>query len=242
VPRPVGVVHEDRSAVLLGREACGSDGTVEDTTSCALGCHAQEARCNDLDPSNGLAPHLDLAVDATDIVLTDGAVIDTTSGSVTNGNGSGLSVSSAFDDAGRPVGIFVIRAKSFRAGDVTVRGDRALAIVSDGDVIIEGVLSVSAALKENGPGALPGAGCTGGQGTGGDAQWSGGGGGGFGTAGGSGAMLTVTRAAPAATSPERQHSSRCAADVLGALVARVCTAAQRQRHAAQAVAVGRSSS
>jgi hypothetical protein len=186
VPRPVGVVHEDRSAVLLGREACGSDGTVEDTTSCALGCHAQEARCNDLDPSNGLAPHLDLAVDATDIVLTDGAVIDTTSGSVTNGNGSGLSVSSAFDDAGRPVGIFVIRAKSFRAGDVTVRGDRALAIVSDGDVILEGVLSVSADLKENGPGALPEAGCTGEDGPGDGPQWAGGGGGGYGTAGGKG--------------------------------------------------------
>jgi hypothetical protein len=160
---------------------CGSTGQIEDERSCNLGCHAQEPRCNDLQPSNNLAAHLDLAASASDVVLSNGTVIDTTNGTV-----SGVSVSGAFDDAGRPVGIFVIRARSFQAGDVTVVGTRALAVVSDGDVLIEGVLSVSADVKVSGPGALPGANCNGGQGGISGARASGGGGGGFGTTGGNG--------------------------------------------------------
>jgi hypothetical protein len=51
------------------------------------------------------------------------------------------------------VGIFVVKVKSLSAGNISVVGDRALAIVADGEIVLDGVLSVDARSDVNGPGA-----------------------------------------------------------------------------------------
>lgn len=174
---PSTIVCEDGQLVM-----CDSTGNVAVTEPCALDCHPTEDRCNAADPSNALASHLDAAASASDLSLNDGAIIDTSAESITN-DGSLVAASTTLV-ASEPVDIFVVRVKSFTAGSVSVVGDRALAIVSDGPVVLYGHFSLSANLDENGPGAVLD--CAGESGTASGGSKSGSGGGGFGGAGGNG--------------------------------------------------------
>lgn len=177
-----------RADAFPEHDASAGDAATCNPADCPLGCHPTEPRCNDIDPSNGLAPYLDMAANGQDVVLTDGAVINTTEGTIVDGDGTGLVLSTSMDDAGRPVGIFVVMVKSLDASGITVVGDRALAIVSAGNITLRGVLSVSADQDVSGPGALVNDPiCRGENGEGVDGEENaGGGGGGFGTAGGHG--------------------------------------------------------
>ncbi len=164
---------------------CDATGMVASDTACLLGCFDAE-RCNKLDPSNGLAAHLDDAAQSLDdVVFVGSATIDTSAGSISDESGT-IALSIAVDLSG-PVEILVIRVKSLSAGDIDVVGTRALAIVSDGAIVIDGILDVSGVANVNGPGALLGdTACTGKNGSGSEGRWSAGAGGGFGSVGGGG--------------------------------------------------------
>jgi hypothetical protein len=166
---------------------CNADGTGELRTSCALGCFADELRCFDLDPSNGLGEYLDVADAEPELDLGVQAAIDTTRGTVTV-DGAPVPVTSFLHDAAPPIRVLVVGG--LVAQDVVVTGEPALAIVSDGDVAIDGHFSLSTTSSTPGPGALDADGCQGGDqvvdGDDGNTAASGAGGGGFGSSGGNG--------------------------------------------------------
>ncbi len=168
--------------------ACDGQGHVTNTEACALGCSDAAKRCNKVNPSNGLAGSFDEAATAADLTLSGAATIDTDAGTVMDTSGARAVLSSAIT-AGLPVGMFVLKVKSFTTGgNVTVVGTRALVIVAAGAVVINHVVSVSARTQINGPGSLVNdAACRGGVTASGNANgWAGGGGGGFGSVGGHG--------------------------------------------------------
>lgn len=173
---------------------CDATGQVPVETACALGCMGP-SRCADLDPSNGLAANLDSAATTFDVTFTGTATIDTSAGVISDESGA-LALSTEVITGG-PVDIFVIEVKSLTASDITVIGNRALAIVSDGDISISGVLDASADLNRPGAGALTSSStCLGGQGGVIDVRASGGGGGGFGQPGGQGGFGGVVGGTP----------------------------------------------
>lgn len=123
---------------------CDGDG-VSQVRNCALGCDENSERCVDVAPSNDLGSYLDQAAAAPDVVLTDGATIDTDAGTIENGDGALVEVPSfqiAAPEGGVAVRVFAVRSLSM--GDTAVNGARALAIVSDGDVLIDGIVRVLA--------------------------------------------------------------------------------------------------
>jgi len=167
------VCADDRTVV------CDASGTVTSMAACPVGCHPDGDRCNDIDPSNGLGAHLDDAAAAPDLVLTDGAVIDADDGQITDGDGSPLAVPTALvDGASGGVPVRVLIVASLRTGDLVIAGSPALAVVSAGDVLVEGTITVQSGriLDENPT-------CAGARG---DTCLAGGGGGGFGGRGGDG--------------------------------------------------------
>jgi len=163
---------------------CDADG-IGTVTTCGFGCAISGDRCNDLDPSNGLRTYLDQSANASPLVLSGNAIIDTSAGTITDGDGTVLTVATASVPA-TPVEILVVTVKSFEAANVKVRGTRALAIMSDGDVTIGGVMSVSAESYVPGPGSINTLDCTAMSGFANTSGGGGSGGGGYGSAGGQG--------------------------------------------------------
>jgi hypothetical protein len=131
---------------------CGSDGSPTRVINCALGCSDGVEKCIDVAPSNGLAGFLDLARDdaaSTDVVFTGTSTINTDTGAVTIG---GVATTVPTDVAN---GIRVYMFKSVEIpGTLKVSGSLSLALVSDGDVTITGVLDVSADGLTGGPGSI----------------------------------------------------------------------------------------
>lgn len=167
---------------------CDGQGHVTHTEACLLGCNDAAKRCNKVNPSNGFANSFDEASGASDLALDGPATIDTDAGTVIDSTGQ-RSVLGAAITVGLPVGVFVLKTKSFTTGgNVTVVGTRALVVVAAGDVTIKHVFSVSARTQNSGPGAiLDDNACAGGSTAGTTSSgWAGAGGGGFGTAGGRG--------------------------------------------------------
>lgn len=168
-------------ATLIVCDAEGQ-GTI---VTCGFGCAASGDRCRDLEPSNGLVAFLDQARTAPSLTLTGNAVIDTSAGTVTDGDGSPVTIQSSFV-VRSPVDLMVISTPSLDVANVTVRGSRALAIMVDGDAIVNGTLSISASQATSGPGALFNGGgpCLAFGGTQASDGTGGGGGGGYGSVGG----------------------------------------------------------
>ncbi|MDX2093251.1 MAG: hypothetical protein SFX73_35740 [Kofleriaceae bacterium] len=185
---------------------CDEAGNITDTSPCALGCNASAGRCKVVDPSNGLASHLDEAAAAPDLTLSGATTIDTTNQTIIDATGARV-VPTTTLTTGLPVEVFVVKVKSFTTnGNVTITGSRALAIVSDGPVLIRNLVTLSANGSTNGPGALTeDATCRGGSAPAGNVEGkAGGGGGGFGTAGGrggNGGNPLINGAAGGAVSP-----------------------------------------
>jgi hypothetical protein len=172
-----------------GAEVDGATETDANTVTCpddcALGCHATEGRCNTVDPSNGLASALDDAANATDLVLVGEATIDTDAGTITDTIGAKSPLTQTLTSG--PVPVFVVIAKSIATNKITVTGSRALALVADGIISIDGHVALDARSDAAGPGAmLDEAGCRGANSAQGTSGSPGAGGGGFGTAGGAG--------------------------------------------------------
>ena len=170
---------------------CDGLGQIDSTSTCPLGCHTSGTRCNDVDPSNGLATYLDMTPSGGDITLPSGSTIDTDTGQVRDDTNALVSVDSY--DVAAPtdgVAVRVLRVKSLSMGDVAVNGATALAIVSDGDITITGKLDVGGIHSLPGPGAYS---CAAGDFSKSGNEAAGSGGGGFassGREGGSTASLT----------------------------------------------------
>lgn len=173
---------------------CDADAVPIEQTPCPLACHDTEPRCNEIDPSNDLAMFLDMAVNAPAVVLTDGAIINT-DGTVTNGDGASVDIPSFFvSPVPDGVGITVFALRSLDAGIVDIEGGAAVAIVSDGDVHLEGTLSVAGDVGVAGPGAaFTTLDCNGGVGPAQENPFkgAGGGGGGYRSPGGRGGSVGV---------------------------------------------------
>ncbi len=170
---------------------CGSDGMSEVSIPCAYGCNLVAERCYDLDPSNNLGIYLDQTATAPNIVLSDGATIDTDTGAVVNGDSTAVTIPTQL--LGAPamgVSVRVLMVKSLTLNNVMVSGAAALAIVADGRIEVRGVLDLAGryAVSTSGPGVYPSCAAGNGNLVGDDA--SGGGGGGFGAAGGAGGQAS----------------------------------------------------
>jgi hypothetical protein len=158
---------------------CDASGRVASVTACAIGCHPEGARCNDVDPSNGLAVYLDDAAGAPDLVLGDGATINADDGQIVDGDGTALAVPTFLLDApdgGAPVRVLVVA--SLVTGNLVISGTPAVALISAGDVLAAGNIEVTAGRLSNEDDACAG--------QPGDTCLAGGGGGGFGGRGGDG--------------------------------------------------------
>lgn len=156
---------------------CNPDGMSEQEEICALGCEPTEMRCLTFDPSHGLGAHFESAASLPAAVLPDGARINTTTGAIVDATDLPIPVQSIVITQLAGPSIRVFLASSWTMGAATVSGDHAFAVVSDGDVVINGVLDASATRTNSGPGALQTGACVGG------ALSSGGGGAGNATAG-----------------------------------------------------------
>ncbi len=158
---------------------------VATVSTCGFGCASSNDRCSDLAPSNGLGTYLDQSATAQPLTLTGNASIDTTSGTVTNGDGSNVVVTSTMLPT-TPVPLMVVSVRSLDVGNVTVRGTRALAILVDGNATFHGTFSANATSFTPGPGSSLLVECDAGNGSANTNGGSGSGGGGFGGLGGSG--------------------------------------------------------
>jgi hypothetical protein len=175
---------------------CNAEGTAEVQETCALGCSSTTVRCNDVNPSNGIATQLDMAAAEPDLDLGATATVNTDDGTVlVDGNPVAVTSAVIFQDRGPAIRVFLVR--SLTARDVTSIGSNALAVVSTGDVKIGGVFSTSAfaALgmpSRPGPGRFNDGTCQGGNPAAGSVAFAGAGagGGGFGGAGGPGGFAT----------------------------------------------------
>lgn len=147
---PSTVVCDDATGVFT---SCSSAGIVELQFICSLGCASAVERCIEVDPVNGLAPSLDQARDlptSLNVVFTGASTVNTVTGVVFNGPTS-INVPS---DMVNGIRVFMLRSLTVPAG-VTLRvlpGGPAVAFAVGGDVLVEGLLDVSADLDAWGPG------------------------------------------------------------------------------------------
>jgi hypothetical protein len=195
IDAPPGGCEPNTSTCASGMETrCNGDGQLEAPVACALGCTTDGVRCLDVAPSNGLGAALDDTRTRLPLTLTNGAIINTRDGTVVDGNGAVLTVASdPFTADG--VAIRVFKVGSADLGNVTVQGDRPIAIVSNGPITIRGVVLLRGTGKVGGAGSR---GCAFNAGHGGSSQttnedyhYPGGGGAGYATVGGNGGSVNV---------------------------------------------------
>ncbi|MCE9572250.1 MAG: hypothetical protein K8W52_03760 [Deltaproteobacteria bacterium] len=181
---------------------CNASGVFDAPVACPLRC-ADDTRCTDISASNGLNAALDAAADRQAVTLGDGAVFDTSTGVVIDGNAASVVIPSVLvpqPNGAPPIRAFL--AKSMILGNARAKGANAFAIVADGVIELHGVLDAGAAGSDPGPGANTALACAGtatmltyDQSAG---EWGdGAGGAGHSTAGGSGGPGAATGTGPA---------------------------------------------
>lgn len=135
---------------------CSAAGTVESSTTCALGCAEAEVRCNLLAPSNGLAAELDLAGAGPAVVFDPAATattIDTDTGEIIHDGAPVIIPFALVAQADLPA-IRVFRVKSLIVRNpVRVIGGPAIAIVAEGGIELAAPLVVAGRGVVPGPGA-----------------------------------------------------------------------------------------
>ncbi|MCE9572197.1 MAG: hypothetical protein K8W52_03490 [Deltaproteobacteria bacterium] len=150
--------------------SCDANGDVVSSKACPLGCFQDQPRCTDVDPSNGLAPYLDLTTAVgVDLDLTDGAIIDTSTGAIKNGDGSSVVVTNTLIAApanGVPIRVFIVKSAHLRnvRFESTARPAPAFALVADGAISVAGSLDATGYIG-TAPGVMAAGPCTGSSGT-----------------------------------------------------------------------------
>ncbi len=132
---------------------CAADGKSTTTNTCALGCAADGTRCLTFEPSNGLGGALAMASGEPDVVLPSGAKIDTDLGTIVDGNGVPVAITSTLiaQTGGPNIRAFI--AHSMTVNDLSVHGAAALALVAPEAITIQGVVDAAAHASTAGPGA-----------------------------------------------------------------------------------------
>lgn len=182
-------------------QTCDASGNVVQSEACPLGCFEAEARCRDIDPSNGLATYLDLVGTPPDVELVD-VGINVTNGTIAGANGQ-VAVPSflmAAPQNGVAIRVFVVGRALLK--NVTVQGPTtltafgahpAIAFVASGDVTIEGSIRITE-YDQPAAGSFSSPTCAGEAGLrssiGGGTQITGSGGGGHATAGADGGGIS----------------------------------------------------
>jgi hypothetical protein len=161
-------------------QTCGADGLPHDSQSCDVACiDAPNPHCGYLEPKylpdacDDLATDLQLDISSSATLSTDLDV---------NCNG-GIVKQNAGPD------LCVLRYGTIAVEDsvtLTVTGARALVMIADTSLAIDGTIDISGSTTANGPGGNVGNAGAGGSGTTGVGDKRGGGGAGFATAGGDG--------------------------------------------------------
>ncbi len=141
---------------------CSADGHTTTQAACPLGCATTESRCLTFAPSNGLGSALADAADQPDVVLPQGAKIDTDLGLVETSAGATITVKSVnVTQTGGPA-IRVFEASSFVLDDLTIQGTEAVAFVAPGRISVIGKVTARGVGAVAGPGAVTtGAPCVG---------------------------------------------------------------------------------
>ncbi|MEO8550792.1 MAG: hypothetical protein ABI678_12490 [Kofleriaceae bacterium] len=159
---------------------CAADGKSEAIQTCALGCASTGDRCATFKPSNGLDVSLNAAAGMPDVVLASDITVDTDTCSGHDASNVPLTFQSQTLSQTSAPGICVFVAGSFDLKGVNATGDRALAFVSPGPIVIRGTVDGAARKRPggtsqfpDGPGAVTVGACVG---AGDDGSISGGGG------------------------------------------------------------------
>jgi hypothetical protein len=147
---------------------CDANGDVTSMVACPLGCFEGQPCCRDIDPSNNLGMYLDMVADPPDVDLTD-AVLDTKTGTVTNGDGTPVEVPNFLVQpapGGVPIRVFVVNTLHLQGGmaetmastnaDLTAVTDTAFALLARGDVTIAGSFKADARAGGVAPAACVG--------------------------------------------------------------------------------------
>ena len=159
---------------------CDSNGTAETDIPCSLGCAAAGNRCLSFVPLNGLNLALMNAEHEPDVTIPAMSTINTDTGVVRDAANLPIAVTSLVVPQVGATEIRVFIGKSFKLSSIVFNGAHPAAFVSTGDIVVNGLLDLSA----DDPSGRPGAGQqTSGTCVGQTAQ-PGGGGGGNATAGG----------------------------------------------------------
>lgn len=167
---------------------CGATGDSEVREPCSLGCGEVEKRCLNMTPSNGLVAFFDQAASETDLDLGNWATINTDTGAITVDSlllVPPVTTEIQLQTAAPSIRVLIVR--SLKTNNVDVVGKNALAVVSHGDIAIQGAFTVTT-RDASGAGAFNRGNCKGAPGIYDrhiDAR-GGSGGGGFGTAGAAG--------------------------------------------------------
>lgn len=143
---------------------CNADGNGSVETNCVLGCSTDKDGCAGFAPSNGLGDALKSASSEPDVVIPDGATIDTDKGTITSGGSTIAIKSTTLQQVGQSVEIQVFIAKSIAVSNAKVHGNRALALVAASDITFSGLLDLGAGegFSRIGPGSQVVGDCVGG--------------------------------------------------------------------------------
>jgi hypothetical protein len=129
--------------------SCDDEGAEEVRETCPLRCNDEEPACEDVDPSNGFAAMLDAAATQPSLVLTSNTSLSTENDvdidgdtvTATIGEQEVLATIVAGDGSLPDVLVLAVGGLTVNVGvTVQVSGERAVAIMSDGDVVIGGTL------------------------------------------------------------------------------------------------------
>jgi hypothetical protein len=138
---------------------CDSEGAPEVVIDCPLGCAPDVEKCLDVVASNGLTGYLDQARDDADVVsvsFTGASTMNTDTGVVM----IGANEVEIPNTTANGIRVFMFKFLTI-SGTLKVTGSLPVAFVADGEVLITGVLDVSADLHVNGPGAVTAGDCVG---------------------------------------------------------------------------------
>jgi hypothetical protein len=138
---PSTIVCDDAASVYT---ECDAGGSVVRQLTCPLGCATDTEQCLDIDPHNGLAMYLDMVASPPDVVLVGPATLDPMTGLIFDG-GRSIDVPTFVSADG--IRVFVVNSLTVQ-GAVAVAPSANLshpiAVVSRGDIVIRGVVDVSA--------------------------------------------------------------------------------------------------
>lgn len=123
------------------------DGEFPVESSCLHGCTEAGTRCRNVIPSNNLQAYMDMAFLGPDVDVSGDLIIDTDADQITE---SGVVISDIPTFLVPPqnnggVAIMVLVVKSWSSGDVELRGEAAVAIISYGDVTFRESIEVGRA-------------------------------------------------------------------------------------------------